>query len=96
MANRRHSKPPEARTPSREDLLHGELATVVRGAVVGALRPLLKDNPHRLLRTLTPGEVDGMCCAAIAAYVAKRDEMEKREALRDDFDDSLDDVLALN
>lgn len=81
--------------PTHEDGLHAEIMGAMRKAAVDALKPLLEENPHRLLRTLSIGDVDGLTVAVQVAYVRKRDELEKREALRADFNDDLDDILPL-
>lgn len=82
---------PPPRVPTREDGLQAEMTEAGRKAAVDALKPLLAENPHRLLRTLTPDEVDSVVVAVIAAYTQTRALLQVRE----DFDDELDDILPL-
>lgn len=91
MKRGRKEAPPPSRVPTREDGLQAEMTDAARKAAVGALKPLLAENPHRLLRTLTPGEVDSVVVAVIAAYTQIRALLQVRE----DFDDDLDDILPL-
>jgi len=78
----------EIRPPSAEDIKQADIIEAGTKALVASLRPLLEENPHRLLRTLQKHEVEGAVVAVISAYIAKRQELAEAAAkLSDRIDD---------
>lgn len=88
MAARHHEAPPEVL--SEDDKAQAEITEAACAAVVEALRPLVVEDPTRLLRTLKKDEVLKIAVAVVTAYVNKRAAVEadmKRRLLDDPVDD---------
>jgi hypothetical protein len=66
----RRDRPP--RKPSKDDLLQSEVMQHVTKAAVAALREILADNPHQLLASVQPYQLDAVLLAAIGAYIDTR------------------------
>jgi hypothetical protein len=75
------------RAPTLDDKAQAEVTKAVEKAIVAALRPLLAENEHRLLRTLQPNEVEAMAVGAITAHLAALAATGKADLLNDDISD---------
>jgi len=80
------------RTPSAEDAAQAEIHKAACKAAVDAMRPMLEENPNKLMKHLYPHELDAIVAATIGAYVVKRDEMERRAALAAELNDPINDL----
>ena len=77
----------EPRKPTQEDLKQAEIIEAVGKGIVAALRPILTENPYKLLSTLQRDELDAVTVGAIAAYIEVRQRLEIGEELNDSLTD---------
>lgn len=93
-AYRPHEKP--IKKPGPHDVIQGRLVKASGKKVVEALRPMvdhrLGGNPDKLLRSLTPDELDKLVYAAIEGYIAERKAYEMMLATGQ-LNDSLEGVF---
>lgn len=64
---------------SYEDGVQEELHKASRDRLVAAIKELLEGDKNRMLKTLTPLEVDYLAGAAVGGYCIKRAEIEQWE-----------------
>ena len=76
-------KPPP-RAPTHEDLKQTRILKACSKAVVESLRPVFKENPHKLLANLQPNEIEAVAVGVISAYI---DERIAAEELNDKIED---------
>lgn len=75
------------RVPTKEDGLQADMTAVATDAAIAALKPIVKDNPHKLLVNLARHEMEGMVVAAVTAYETHRRHLEVLDDLNDDISD---------
>ncbi len=80
----RFAKP---RKPSSEDLKQADLTKAATDAAIAALKPLVKENPNKLLVNVARHEMECMVVAACSAYTKRRGELELLDELNDDISD---------
>jgi hypothetical protein len=69
-----------------------EMSAALKKAAVEALRPVLRENEHKLLRSLQDHELEAVVWAVVDAYVKTRDAQEKHE--RESLNDPVADLFA--
>ena len=77
----------EPRSATKDDLRQAEIISEVGKGIVAALRPILAENPYKLLNTLRRDELDAVTVGAIAAYIEVRQRLEIGEELNDSLTD---------
>ena len=77
----------EPRSATKDDLRQAEIISEVGKSIVAALRPILTENPYKLLSTLQRDELDAVTVGAIAAYIEVRQRLEIGEELNDSLTD---------
>ena len=78
----------EPRSATKDDLRQAEIISEVGKGIVAALRPILAENPYKLLNTLRRDELDAVTVAAISAYIEVRQRLEIDEELNDTLTDT--------
>ena len=78
----------EPRPATKDDLRQAEIISEVGKGIVAALRPILTENPYKLLNTLRRDELDAVTVAAISAYIEVRQRLEIDEELNDTLTDT--------
>ena len=77
----------EPRSATKDDLRQAEIISEVGKGIVAALRPILTENPYKLLNTLRRDELDAVTVGAIVAYIEVRQRLEIGEELNDSLTD---------
>jgi len=67
------------RTPSYEDEQQAKIWAAAYQAAVDTLKLFIKDDQHRLVRTLNKNEMGQLVHAITGSYAAKRSEIEQWE-----------------
>lgn len=72
---------------TKDDLMQQDATDKAVDAAIARLKPIVKDNPNKLLANLARCDVEGMVIDAIAACDKRRRELEVIEELNDDISD---------
>ena len=75
------------RRPTKADLQQKAIMDCVAKAVVAAMKPMVDDEPCKLVKSFVRADIDKISFEAIAAYIDARHDAELAEELNDDISD---------
>lgn len=81
MPYRGPEKVKPASQSQHSDRLQAEQTKAAADAIIGVLKPMVKENPNLLVKSLMPHHFERCAVEAIAAYVKTRDRHELAEEL---------------
>lgn len=76
------------RVPTHEDLKQTRILKACNKAVIEALRPIVTENPHKLVKMLAPNEIEAVAVGVVSAYITERIAAEE-------LNDKIEDLFSL-
>jgi len=67
--------------------LQAEQTKAAADAIIGVLKPMVKDNPNLLVKSLQPHHFERMAVESVGAYITVRSRQEREEGLRAELSD---------
>lgn len=74
--------------PTAEDLKQTRILKACSKAVIEALRPIVTENPHKLVKMLAPNEIESVAVSVATAYINERVAAEQ-------LNDKIEDLFAI-
>jgi len=82
--------PPRQKTEM--DLIQAGITSAVAKALVDVMRPMIADEPCKLVKSFQLVDVERLAVAAVTAYVTERRKRDVRYGLTVELNDPIDDL----